>query len=332
MKEDYMIVNKKLFTADVNMRELKDPVAAMEHASFYGLHGRLQELTQQNIDSKCPLIQEWSRIYQLFYRRNVSKITAGNLMKAIQYQSSDHPEMFIAYRLLHAYASYDLRDFGVLNNVIKVLDNEINKIKDSNLESFYRFRLSQLLANIYLKQNEVEKTRQQANFIINHCPNHSYVASAYHSLGLSYLYEDYGRGISAIEQSLQIYLNLNLKVHAVNVNRTQIFYNNYWGVDGKHIIFSNKDTDIKERAHFEVRRGNKEKALDILARIDYHSLDSFEIGFYFYYKGLALESVALLYKSLEAFKKIQDKFTAHLVRIELYRLGECEATVEAAYN
>jgi tetratricopeptide (TPR) repeat protein len=324
--------NKNVVLIDANMEKIKDAVIAMEHASFYGLHDRLQELTQQNIDSKCPLLQEWSRIYQLFYRRNALKITAEKLIKAIQYQSSDDSEMFIAYRLLHAYGSYDLRDFGVLNNVIKALENEINKIRDSNLEPFYRFRLSQLLANIYLKKNEVDQARQQANFIINHCPNHSYVASAYQTLGLSYLYEDYGKGISAIEQSLQIYLNLNFKVHAVNVNRTKIFYNNYWGVDGKHIIFSNKGTDIKERAHFEVRRGNKEKALDILSRIDYDSLDSFELGFYFFYKGLTLDSVDLLYKSIEAFKKIQDKFTAHMVRIELYRLGEREATVEAAYN
>jgi tetratricopeptide (TPR) repeat protein len=334
MKEDYMLDIRDINLANINSNQKisKEPVIAMEHASFHGLTDKLQELIQQYMDSENPMLHEWAGIYQLFYRRSTSEISVDNLVKAVQYQGPEDSELFIAYRMLHAYGCYDQHEYGVLDNVIEVLVGKMEEIKDSHLEPFYRFRLSQLQANIYLRKNEVDLARQQLNFIIDHCPNHSYVASAYHTLGLSYLYEDYQKGIAALNKSLDLYRKPNRKTLVFQIQRSIIFFNNYWGIDGRHLIFSNHITDIHERAHFEIKRGCKEKAISILSKIDSHVLVSSEKGFYYYYKGLAQDNIDLLYKSIGAFKKIEDKFAAHMVRLELYRRGERQATIEAAYN
>jgi hypothetical protein len=311
---------------------LEEPQVAMENARFNGLMDKLHELIEQYSQSSDQLVQEWSRVYKLFYKRNNSAITPENLMKLVQYQTSDNPELFVAYRLLHAYAAYDLDEYGVLYSVCKTITKELEKIKSSKLGEYYRFRLGQLLTNLFLRQNEVERAREQAHFIIAHCPNITYVASAYHTLGLSFLYEDYEKGIAALEKGLLISRNQRNQNHMIEIKRTIFFYNNYWGIDGKYILYTNQVRDHYERAHFELRMDNKKKALEILKNIDQHSLSIREQGYYYFYKGLVLDNIDLFYKSIEAFKKTEDKFAANMARQELYRRGERPAAIEAAYN
>jgi succinate dehydrogenase flavin-adding protein (antitoxin of CptAB toxin-antitoxin module) len=334
MKEDYMLDIQEINSVNENAKQnlSKDSVVEMEHASFNGLTDKLHELIQIYMKSNDPVLQEWAGIYQLFHRRSTAKIAADQLVKAVQYEGPEDSEMFVAYRLLHAYGSYDQSEYGVLDSVLESLIEKIEQIKESPFEPFFRFRLSQLKANIYLRKNKVELARQELYFIIDYCPNHSYIASAYHTLGLSYLYEDNQKGMSALNTSLHLYKKLSNKMCVFHLQRSIIFFNNYWGVDSNHIIFSNHNTDIHERAHFEIRRGCKEKAIDILSKIDSHALASQEKGFYYYYKALAQDDIDLLYKSIGFFKKIEDRFTAHMVRLELYRRGERQATIEAAYN
>jgi tetratricopeptide (TPR) repeat protein len=327
-----MLDKETLVTKDIEVDMPKDPIVAMEFASFNGLNDRLLELIEENSRSDKLSNQEWARIYKLFYQRNMLNIKGDSIVKAVQYQNSDHPEMFVAYRLLHAYGCYDQTEFGVLCSVFKILIEEIDKLKDSHLEPFYRIRLRQLLTNIYFRQNDLDKARDQAQIIINQCPTYLFVASAYHTLGLSYLYEDYEKGISALEESLNLYVTHQNKGRAVQVKKSIIFYSNYWGIDKNYMIFSNQNRDTQERAHFEIRQDNKDKARDILKSIDFESLSLQEKGFYYFYKGLAIDSIDNLYKSIEAFKKIEDKFAANMARLELYRRGERQAAIEAAYN
>jgi hypothetical protein len=327
-----MVDKENLITKNIEMDMPKDPILAMEYASFNGLNDRLLELIEESSRSNNLIYQEWATIYKLFYQRSKLEISSGGLVKAVQYKNSSNLEMFVALRLLHAYGSYDQREYGVLNSIFKILKDEMDKIKESGLEPSYRFRLSQLLANISFRHNEIEEAREQIHMIINQCPTYLYVASAYHTLGLSYLYEDYDKGVEALEKSIKQFEILNKKGHIVDVKRSIIFFNNYWGVDKNNLIYSNQNRDIQERAHFEIRKGNIEKAKEILDTIDFYSLSVEENGFYYFYKGLALDSIDLLYKSIEAFKKIEDKFAANMARLELYRRGERQAAIEAAYN
>jgi hypothetical protein len=110
----------------------------------------------------------------------------------------------LGYRFLHAYAAHSLGEYRVYRSMCNTLVEEIEKIKNNKLESFYRFRLSQLLMHLYLWQNEVIKARRQAKFIIDFCPQDMYKANAYHFLGLSYLYSDIDKGNRAFEKELAI--------------------------------------------------------------------------------------------------------------------------------
>lgn len=328
----YMQGENNLHSGQFDNDRPEDPQVAMENARFNGLMDKLLELIEQHSKSSNQLHQEWARVYKLFYQRNNSDITPEALLKVVQYQTSEDPELFIAYRLLHAYACYDLGEYGVLRSVCKTITKEIVNLKNSQLESFYRFRLSQLLANLYLSQNDVEQAREQAQFIIDYCSNYSYVASSYHTLGLSYLYEDYEKGMDALEKGLKYSQDYKKQNHMIEIRRGIFFFNNYWGINGKYILYTNHLRDQYERAHFEFRRGNKEKAQVILKKIDIESLTLREKGYYFFYKGLALDNIDLFYKSMESFKKIEDKFAANMARLELYRQGERPAAIEAAYN
>jgi hypothetical protein len=326
------IKERKCIEGEFNRYQQQDPVLAMEYTSFNGLLDQLKELVELYSESGNTRYLEWSRVYQLFYQRVTLDITAADLTKAVQYKTSDDPELFIAYRLLHAYGTYNLGEYGVLKNILTTIMEEMAKIKGSKLETFYQFRLSQLLANIYFYQNDIENARKQLNIIIAECPAHLYIASAHHTYGLSYLYEDYQAGISLLEKSYQMYEERDRKNSLLSVKRSIIFYNNYWGIDGKYAIYSNNTADRNELAHFEMRRGNRQKALNILSRIDQGSLSFSEEGYYNYYKGLILDNTDFLYKSLSAFKKCENRFAAHMARLELYRRREREAAIEAAYN
>jgi hypothetical protein len=110
------------------------------------------------------------------------------------------------------------------------------------------------------------------------------------------------------------------------------FLNNYWGNERENSLVLNQIMDHKDHAHFEIRRGNNVKADEILRGIDPHTLSLREQGYYYFYKGLASEDNDLFYKSIEIFKKIEDKFFSKMDRKELYLRGERPATIEAAYS
>jgi hypothetical protein len=176
--------------------------------------------------------------------------------KMVQYQSSDHTDLFIAYRILHAYACYDLDEYGVLGSVCR----------------------------------------------------------------------------TTLAMGLKLLQEHNKKHHMIEIRRGSFFYNNYWGIDGKYMLFSNNTRDQIERIHFEVRIGNKEKAELILNSIHEDELSQFELGYYFFYKGLVLDNIDMFFNSIKAFRKIEDKFAANMARLELYRRGEPAAIIEAAYS
>lgn len=308
------------------------PQVAMENACFIGRMDKLKELLELYAQSSNLLHQEWVRVYKLFYRRNILEITPEALLNSVQYQTSDDPELFIAYRILHAYASYDEDDYGVLRSICKTLIKDIKKIEGSQIEPLYNYRLSQLLSVNYLRENNVDKAREEAQFIIDNCSYNSYVISSYHTLGISFLYEDYEKGMTALETGLKLSLHHKQKRHMNELRRGIIFFNNYWEIDGKYILFTNQLRDHTERAHFELRRGNRAKAQEIIEKVDLHSLTLNEQGYYFFYKGLASDNIDFFFKSIESFKKTEDKFFSNMARLELYRRGERQAAIEAAYN
>ncbi|WP_202080073.1 AimR family lysis-lysogeny pheromone receptor [Caldalkalibacillus salinus] len=307
-------------------------VFQMEEACFNANLDELQDIIDLNQHTKDPQIQEWTSIYQLFLQRLRGEITPHDLLKSVQYKTSDQPLMFCAYRLLHAYSCYDNRELGVLKHVLVQIRDELEKIKDSCVEPFYHFRLCQLLSNYYLSQNEVDKVREHAYVIINYCSTQAYIASAYHTLGISYLFEDYDKGIHALQMALDIYEELGELTKINNVKRSIVFFNNYWSVIGDLMIYSNQTRDIHERAHAEVRKENKKKAIQLLNALEIDQFGYLEMGYHYFYMGLATDNVDYLYRSIEAFKKINYKFAANMARVELYERGERPTAIEAAYN
>lgn len=308
-----------------------EPPLNLEMASFYALQRELLNLID-SVEDCDKQLANWYEVYSLMLQRAQALIPSKELLQLIQYKASDDPDLFIIIRLLHAYACYDLKEFGQLRAVLSVIEKNINKMKNKQLQVFYRIRLNQITANVKLRMFHLDESRKKLKEIIVSCDNPLYVFSAYHTLGLSYLYEDYERGIRLLRQTLEMYNRYGLKRYYLGVRRSIVFYNNYWGKDLTYLIFSNHIADIHERVHFEIRKGNIEKAKKILERIDVQAISSHERGFHYYYKGLIHQNADFFYKSMFEFKQLDDKFFANLSRIELQKLGERPSAIDAAFH
>jgi hypothetical protein len=309
-----------------------DPPLCLEIASFYSLHRELLKLVDSSAAHLDQQLANWYEVYTLLLQRAQALIPSKELLQLIQYKASDDPDLFIIIRLLHAYACYDLKEFGQLRAVLSVIEKNIDKMQNKELQAFYRIRLNQILANYELRKFNLDESRRKLREIIASSDNPLYVSSAYHTLGLSYLYDDYDQGIDLLRQTLELYNRFGLKRFNLSVRRSIVFYNNYWGRDLTYIIFSNHIADIHERVHYEYRIKDIDKAKKILERIDVQAINHHERGFHFYYKGLIHQDADFFYKSMSEFKHVEDKFYANLSRIELHKLGERPSAIEAAFH
>ncbi|WP_202080074.1 AimR family lysis-lysogeny pheromone receptor [Caldalkalibacillus salinus] len=294
--------------------------------------GRIEELDHSlRGDDGLDNLAEWRSAYHLLALRSQKKIEPQDLIQKIQYQTSDDPNLFVLYRLIQGYAYYDSHEFGLISSVLREIKESIPLMDDRKLQEMYQLRLVQLQTNYHLRTFYIQEAQEGCQYIIDNSNNPTYIASAYHTLGISYLYDDYTSGMRNLKRSLRMYQLFGQRSHNIGIRRTIIFFNHYWSQSNQYMLFSNQQDDMLEHVHGEVRLGNISKAKNILERIDVPALSATSKGFYYYFKGLTYNSIDDFYQSIISFKNMDDKFYANLGRLELYKLNERSSAIEAAF-
>jgi tetratricopeptide (TPR) repeat protein len=133
-------------------------------------------------------------------------------------------------------------------------------------------------------------------------------------LGESYIFEDYDKAKVYLEQALYALgdtFNDMMKNKKRCIMNTLNFLKVYHGKDLDDLYL----TDPAEIAFLEIKKGNKEKAIEILNGLEKQNgkLSAFQLC----YMGIAKEDRKLIEKSLKKFEEIGNIFYAQLPKIYL---------------
>jgi hypothetical protein len=151
----------------------------------------------------------------------------------------------------------------------------------------------------------------------------------YLTLGNSYIFESFEKASEYMMKSLEIATKYNYENRIVQAQRSLNFVQNYWRKIPMYLNEeSDKISDRHELAFFYIRNNNS-KGLEILESINVDDLTDLQKGFYYFYKGLALESKEMYFKSLKSFNACGEEFYKNLPIIELKKSGVEEYILDA---
>ncbi len=293
---------------------------------YFSLHYKLQNLEaliRSELNSHNQTNREWAQVYQLVYLRQTGAKTSKELLKEIRFTRVKDYSMMIMLRLLEAYCLYDDNKFAVMAEISEGLEDEIRDIDNSFIRSAYTIRLSQIFSNMYLYAHDKPLlARQYAQKIIHSFANDKYKASAYMTIGYSFLFENQMLCYEYLIKSKDLYQIIGDQNLVKVLDRALILAKCYWEEAEESFWDS---CDHEDLAYLEYSLGNLENAKRLLQYIEEHN------GFTKYYQGIILGENKYLYESLLLFKAQGDRFFANFPRLELLKRGEDPIIVQAAF-
>lgn len=290
----------------------------LEYSSIHADYELFEYLLEKESNSSYDINREWAEVYQLVYNRQKQIVSANEVISLARNYKCKTFEMKVLCQILEVTGYYQKEHHRTMFEISSGLEESINKIKNRYIRSMFLSRLSILYANGYLRyKNDVEQSRKYSNYIINN--EHlgiRYKASAYHTLALTYAFSDYEKAIAYLEQSYQIYTDINDEFGANGIITNIEFLNNIWEKNDIPVKYN-----FNEKIHREIKIGNLSKANIMLNNI------TKETPFTKYYKALTIKddnaSRESLYEALEMFVNRGDRFYAeNLVAKELLKRNE----------
>lgn len=305
----------------------------------YCMMNQMPEIADQLIDklknSEYSANKEWARVYEIEGMRIKKEISPHELIGMAHKIEAKSEEMKILAKLLDLYANYDLANYPYLQGLIIGLEQYIDDIKSGFMKRSFKLRLGQALSYIALFNNEVDSCRYYANMVIENTDNPYFIATAYHILGNSYLYETFEESLFFLNKALNYYDLSNREQYKKVVIRNMNFVKCFWNKEVNTCSSERQNSnemkelefdDICEIAFYEIINGNTHKAKEILATLDLLEMADRKKGFYYYYMALASgDNIDLFYDSVRYFQKSGDKYYIKLPLKELKRLGERES-------
>jgi hypothetical protein len=266
--------------------------------------------------------KEWASAYKIALRFQSRDTSNKELMEMIDAVKPKFTEMKILRKILRARVLYRMKEYDTMFRNARDVEEELKGMSDGYLKKTFTIRLNELFAQGYLYVNgETEKARFYANNVINNeTISAVFKSHAYHVVGTSFLFEDYDKAIENFEAYKRQLVENNREDIARTVDEKDVFYAKVlWDRDLETL----NTNDNLEKAHLEVKKGNVEKAIDILNSVE-------QSPFSMCYLGLATNNPLLILESF--FKLIGQKqmFFANIPAKYLKEYPEYKMTVELA--
>ncbi|MDC3416800.1 AimR family lysis-lysogeny pheromone receptor [Aquibacillus salsiterrae] len=289
----------------------------LEFLYSYGFLSDVQELIEQNLQTKNPVNHRWAAFYQIIYDRKRTKNQPYDFTKTKAYLekvkrlSFHEDELKCLSDFMHIYAYFELKQYNNLGHYADQLFTRIFYIEDPLLKELFSIRLDEVQVIFHWKRNEMIIARKFGYRILNTTGSLRKKVEVNNLMALGYVFDSYDQAMIHINRALTIANGIEL-MPAINgiTNFTIPFISAYHGVtDGI------TTTDKAEQAHLALARGDRETCIQLLS--EFESLSPFQQ----YYLGKALGDKALLEESRHRFIKEQsDYFYVKLPINELQKM------------
>ncbi|PEB54572.1 hypothetical protein COO03_04845 [Bacillus sp. AFS098217] len=286
---------------------------AMEYANAKGDLSLLKLVVDQERNSSLAMNREWAYVYELVWLRSSGSIKNQELLAILEDRKGSKviktKEMKVLYGILTYYTMYDLEKYNSLFEYAEVLLPDVNAITDSFIRTSYLGRIKEGLAYAYLVQDDLEKSRNLCQEILElEGPEgcfHLLRASALVYLAESYTFECYDRASKYINKSLEQLEPCNFERE---IQRKQSILNTYAFIKlvNKQELEGISIYHPAEEAFLEIIKGNYKNAINILN--DLEKKNGYLTPMQYCYKGMAKNDITLIEKSIALFECAGNRF------------------------
>ncbi|WP_026672346.1 AimR family lysis-lysogeny pheromone receptor [Alkalihalobacterium bogoriense] len=262
--------------------------------------------------------QNFASIYKFHYE---------NYAKPFKYdfhETKSSPTLHAFKTIMETYSLYKQDEVPTLIRKKEYVEYTINSfVEDEFIRNYYLLHHYRVLMGIMLDQNEIQECRRMANEILHFQKRVSlnFANNAYHCLGISYLFEDYDKGIYYLKKTQDLYRKMphfpDSDIHS-SINLHQIL----WRREPEELRPTSKKTEDKhDIVLYYISKNEFIAAEEIMCNIEESTLSQRDSAFHFYYKGILEDNSDHLYKSIMLFKQIGNKFYIQLPINELKKKG-----------
>ncbi|HDR7640792.1 AimR family lysis-lysogeny pheromone receptor [Bacillus wiedmannii] len=295
----------------------------MEFVHARGEFGLLETLIKKAELSKDDVTKEWAEVYRILYRRSKENLVGELLLTEVEKKRKTikSTEMSLLLDIIYCYGLYDLSDYRFLYRYARDVKEKIEKEipqKEKFLKQSFTIKINESIHAASLSLCKIKEVREYTPYLMKYLGELGKYpipqASALNVLGESYIFEDYNKAKAYLEQALYTLgdtFNDTMKNKKRCIMNTLNFLKLYHGKDLDDLYL----TDPAEIAYLEIKRGNKEKAIEILNGLEKKNgkLSAFQLC----YMGIAKGDKKLIEKSLKKFEENGNLFYAQLPKLYL---------------
>lgn len=310
-------------------REVKNRRHALEYALISG-NKRLSELLVKELTiSEKRYDREWASVYQIELRRNSEAIDPHKILEHINNLCFETLEMEVYSLILSAYAHFDLKHYAITKKILLDSENKLRKIKTPLIRQCFIMRVGQVMAYLYLQENNIMECRRYHQMVLENAYGESLLASVYNGLGQSFMFECAQTAIDYLEKARRIYCENGRAQFQRKVENTINFVQSLHNLEPTYLRVSDQINDLHDMAHSYIRKGKLDLALKVMNQINYDAANIINLAFHYYYLGLIHDDPEHFFESITKFNELGDKFLRQLPLRELNRLGLSKKLLKA---
>lgn len=315
-EKDIEILEEYSKRIDINKYDARQ---ALEYLFINLLPSRFDYLNKLKV-STDEENREFAKIYELHYQNKNSLLKYIHL-NDIHFNSHTLHSFKCILEMYHHYYEDKIDMLLSMKDYVEYTIREY--VNDPFLKKYYLLRFYSVLSLVMLHQNNVSECRRMANVVINLKARKSTIHKArmFHSIGLSYLFEDYEEGIKHLYKAKELYDDIsydnNGDIHSsINLHQIQ------WGKEPEMLRHDSEEpSDKHDIIYYFVKNKEIEKAIKLIESISAPNLSERDLAFHYFSRGLVDRNLDFMYKSILQFKKIGDMFYIRLPVNELRKQG-----------
>lgn len=293
---------------------------AMEYLSLRGEFDLLKTLVDREKNSDTEENAKWADVYDLICLESKKEIKILDYHEMLEEmkEKNQNPEMQILMDILLCYTSYKLGDYRLLTKRMTKLEKKVFKIKNKFIKKCHNVRIKEGLASIRLTSDELCEVRRICDDVISLCENEPHLlinkARALWLKAESFIFDDYKKSMMFFNEALEI-LKDNINPEILKKKQAILKTVQFLKIYHKRDLDTLGIMEDGERAFYEVRIGNIERAIEILKSIEKRNggLSSFQLV----YLGMAKNDREIIKQGLRKFEEKNSLFYARFAKKEL---------------
>ncbi|MFC9728292.1 AimR family lysis-lysogeny pheromone receptor [Bacillus cereus] len=293
---------------------------ALEYLTLRGEIDLASDLVEKEKFSDTEENTEWACVYELIHLKMQGEI---DLLKYHEFledmkENNQNPEMQILIDILLCYTSYQLGDYRLLEKRMSKLAKKVSRIKNKFIKKCYRVRIKEGRAAIHLTSDQPQETRELCDKLLKLCVDEPHLvlnkARALWLKAESFIFDDYEQSLTLFNEALEI-LNNNINQEIIKKKQAIIKTIQFLKIYHNRDLGTLGIMEDGERAFFEVRIGNYDRAIETLMNIEKQNgqLSSFELV----YLGMAKNDREIIKQGLRKFEEKNSLFYARFAKKEL---------------